>query len=356
MLIDASDYTYNATNIATDAVTIEGRIIPTEDINGQPHPLRRENFAYLSEAISERRQASTWIVPGYRSPVIKTHPAGIASLIISLYSQNFRFMDEDDSSYPARASSLSEYSASDAYHDKLLDSSDCNIPGSVPDGLSADYLRHLFYAVNRLRYGWQSFSPTVGTFGGEVKFSATNKEGRGVFTQMCDQNEMQSLGSANGNSVEVSWQIGTTSGKMRLQGSSLYSFQDWDFSTYPSFVTQEGNYSGRLFFGLSAMPDFTSPRLFLKFQVVGADGSRKYVWKPVQAQTATYADGFAYLFVTWVDLNFFRSLVSLCFPDASFTLSGSSTRSYGVSLIDEAVLAEFPYKSILPSAWTWTPN
>ena len=62
MLDDVSDYTYNASNIVSDGVAIEGRIIPTEDINGQPHPLRRENFAFLSEAISERlcQQPRRW--------------------------------------------------------------------------------------------------------------------------------------------------------------------------------------------------------------------------------------------------------------------------------------------------------
>lgn len=54
MLNDVSDYTYNAANIESDGVAIEGRIIPTEDINGEAHLLRRENYAFLSEAISER--------------------------------------------------------------------------------------------------------------------------------------------------------------------------------------------------------------------------------------------------------------------------------------------------------------
>ena len=54
MLDDVSDYTYNAANISSDGVVIEGRIIPTEDINGEAHLLRRENYAFLSEAICER--------------------------------------------------------------------------------------------------------------------------------------------------------------------------------------------------------------------------------------------------------------------------------------------------------------
>ena len=72
MLDDVSDYTYNATNIESDDVVIEGRIIPTEDIDGEAHLLRRENFAYLSEAISERWGFSVWKVPPVHGSLLRS--------------------------------------------------------------------------------------------------------------------------------------------------------------------------------------------------------------------------------------------------------------------------------------------
>ena len=76
MLNSIADYTYNATNITTDGVDIQGRIMPTEDIDGEGHPLRRENFAYMCEGISERMGVAWWNVPqrngGLDLPTLKT--------------------------------------------------------------------------------------------------------------------------------------------------------------------------------------------------------------------------------------------------------------------------------------------
>ena len=357
MLTSAADYVYNAANVAASAVDIQGRIIPTEDINGQPHPLRRENFAYLSEAMSERLGAAYWSCPAKNAPLHTSDLGTIAAAIPVYYADNLIYSTPDASAYIRRVSSVAAQ-APDAYHVNLLTEDDCNLPPFIPATLDAEPFRYCFYAVNQLRFGWQSFDPAVRSFGGSVSVTGFDKDRSYSGSAFCDNTTPQTLGSSLGTGTRIN-----TGGKtFYLAGDNLWALDDWSAAEMQTggVVAQELDYSGWMYFGLSAKPAYKSPRLFLRFEVYHFDASvneTKYVWVPLgSVRTAEDSDGFAFLFGTYVDRSFLRGVVTSCFSDASFALTGTARRAYVVSYSAAAVLAEFPYKSILPSAWTWTPT
>ena len=185
MLIDAADYVYNAANIAASAVDIQGRIIPTEDVAGQVHPLRRENFAYLCEAISERLGAAYWSCPAKNAPVLSRHIGFIGAQIASLYPASAAaWMNPSASAYErAEAASINDLIET-VYAANAITSSDCTIPATVGSALSANYFRHCFYNINRLRTRFNGVSATAGTHGGSVSATLKTKSGSPLLCPM----------------------------------------------------------------------------------------------------------------------------------------------------------------------------
>ena len=147
-------------------MSIEGRIIPTEDINGQAHSLRRENFAYLCEAISERWGYAIWKVPSVHAPLLRSIPQDVWSEIRFIYASNvpqttsmgtLGFVRPDQVFVDVVSNSSTR--VYETYKDALLSAAD------LPIGVGWDYLyppyymyandmRTMFYFINLLRRKW----------------------------------------------------------------------------------------------------------------------------------------------------------------------------------------------------------
>ena len=357
MLIDAADYVYNATNIATDAVDIQGRIIPTEDIDGQPHPLRRENFAYLCEAISEREGSAWWRCPAEHAPVLAQHIGGIGARITSLYPAAGGIWMKPSATYPRTVydgRTLPEIYAGNAYK-----SADCTIPATVGNALSANYFRHCFFNINRLRTKFGQETPTPGTVGGTVSATVKDKTGTGSGSAFCDGSQFLALGNANGTGVDVTGSLPSGSWSVDLVGSTLYELYDVSAHYFDAgSMCRELSFAGFLYLGLSAKPAYSVRQLFLIWDVgdSSAPGPGVLIIDPVSARTAENAEGFPFVFGVSIDMGYLRGLVSFAIPGAEFTLTGASERSYYVRYSGCYVLGDAPFKSILPSAWTWTPT
>lgn len=187
MLNDETDYTYNAQNIEDSEVDIQGRIIPTEDVDGEPHPLRRENFAYLSEMVCERQpptaqQDPFWSVPTKNAPVTKTEPSAMGAKIRDLYQHNatqnqYATVTSPAEFYPYDCKPSDFAGVTDThpnqlailraiYPNNLLKLSDCVVPDTMEDPLSLDYMRRMFYAMKFMSVrGWAT-TEQAGTVGG----------------------------------------------------------------------------------------------------------------------------------------------------------------------------------------------
>ena len=165
MLDDASDYTYNAANIESDGVVIEGRIIPTEDIDGEAHLLRRENYAFLSEAISERLDITHWEVPARNDGLKLSLPKSTWAWIKDIYDGNHPSQPsvgsygyvKPDYVFTDNVSTTDYPWPYRAYFDALLGLDD--LPDSMywdywPYYLYCDDMRTMFYYLNLLRRRW----------------------------------------------------------------------------------------------------------------------------------------------------------------------------------------------------------
>lgn len=360
MLVSPSDYTWLASYIS--GVDIQGRIIPTEDINEQPHPLRRENLAYLSEMVSERMELTFARVPAANAPLLKTLPSQLGTAIAGLYSGNTRFVNPS-AQFERVVSQSASQTAADAYAANLYAAADCSIP-SIPSALSADYLRRCFYFANRLDWRWYDHSPTVASYGGTVSASAKNKHGTGTGSTNCAASVL-ALGniSGTGSRVSINMPTGSTpptsSQQFYLTGNTLYALDDLSSALFDAGEPcSEIYYAGWLYLGLSSRPTYISPRLFLRWKVVegyATTSTTHYVWDPVNARTAENADGFAFEYAFAPSQSYLRGIVSSAVPGANFNLTGSQWRSYTVDYAGMAVLADSNFPSKLPSGWTWTP-
>jgi len=374
MLIDASDYTYNAANIAASAVDIQGRIIPTEDVAGQVHPLRRENLAYLCEMISERKAEAYWSVPSANAPLHKSDAKTLGDAIRELYSHNaanqgaqprgFFPADVTAADFAAAIVSFDNSLLRNTYPGKLLKLSDCAVPSDVPSNLSADYLRKCFYAANEMRFKEYGLYGRGGTMGGTRKIAGyrENVDGDGnvTITQISDSATCPAAFSKNedrnsGYYVSV--------GGHSANGYAYY-FSDPPPATSPHAamthdeIWYEGS-SGAIM--LSAdVPDVYHDTKVMFFNVFverhggGQPREYKFVLTPVVFNTSTSADGDVTMTAT-VNKAFWQSLVLVAFPQASLTLNGSGMY-YGIRGINYAYIVELKYPSSLPDAWTWTPT
>lgn len=380
MLTTAADYTYNAANLAADYVDIQGRIIPTEDIASQPHPLRRENLAYLCEMICERLPSSQmasnpfWSVPAQHGPVAKTEPSAIGAKIRDLYSHNASQTSRTGATQPAGyfppSISISDFSVQsqsnsyilrETFASLLADLSDCAVPSVMPSALSADYLRACFYSANALRVREYGLNASSGTTGGTRHRSgyAERVDADGNITTSQISNTAAAPGAfsadsarANGYYVDV--------GASTYNGYA-YAFYDPQAATSPNTYADHyelwyAGASGAKALAADLPSVFGAVKvMFLQAYVEqGSSGATgKYVLVPV-AFTATTSAGGDLTLTTPVDQSFWRGVVSAAYPGASYTPSGSGTY-YAVRAPSYLYICELAYPSLLPSGWTWTP-
>ena len=384
MLNTASDYTYNAANITSDVVDIQGRIIPTEDVAGQPHPLRRENLAYLCEMICERlgSQATSnpfWSVPAYRAAVTNTDPAAIGAKIRDLYSHNaqqtggsgitsptgFFPPDVTASRFATKtASNAADLILRTAYASHLLALSDCAVPSTLPAPLSANYLRHCFYAAEYMRvreYGLFPLSTNYGTMGGARSRVGTQESADS------DGNITTTPISVTANAPST-FSTGSSSGYYVNVGASApdyaYVFLD---PPHPSPNRQTAQYeiwyegnAGAIVYAADIPSNVRNlVVLFMLCYVTeknlgtSADSS-KYVLMPV-AFTPSTTTGGDKIYTAAVDKSFWQSVVTAAFPSANLSLSNSDME-YMVRAPTYNSVVEMEYPSRLPAAWTWTPT
>lgn len=233
MLDDASDYVYNGNNVATDGVDIEGRIVPTEDIDGETHPLRRENLAYLSEMICERMpsQEATnnpfWSVPSLAGAPLSAHePSEIGAKIRELYQHNSTqnqptttvppssFFPRDcvPSDFPPTVDSNPNTRSMLRvnYANQLLKLSDCVVPDTMPANLSLDYMRRLFYAMDYMSVREWATTDQAGTVGGARKAEGYSESADGegtITTTSISESANANQGFANENDTTCGYRL-----------------------------------------------------------------------------------------------------------------------------------------------------
>lgn len=390
MLNAISDYTYTADAYA-DA-DISGRIIPAEDVAGMKNAVRLENIAFLSEGISERlKQRFVWQTLAYRPVLQKSTLASIGAKIREMFASK-RYVDPNVSYWPNRTVSSSSTSVEDAYLTHALDEYACSIPESVPDNLSADYLRHCFYDLNLLRKGFHlfaSFGGTLYTYGGSVVLSAVlvDSDSDGVYESKFSDiyyiaersgSPFQPLGGISGTAYRFSgkWDHGRY---LITLGNSyrLYWFCNIDVSYSNTNDTgyadiYEIYYNGFLcMFYETANEGLIADKVFALFKVTHFHGSAlldasdsysevKYLYFPMSVEQTTNpndTNGYAEACLFYMkDASFYQGIIKAVFPDATFTLARGGKDMYIVEIVEEEILATKVYKSEISSlGWTWKP-
>lgn len=390
MLNTVADYTYNAANIAADGVVIKGRIIPTEDVDGLGHPLRRENLAYLCEAISERNGAAYWNVPAQNAGLHLAIPKDIWAHIAEIYARNVPATTSMGSpgfvkpSYNfGDATSVTDVRVLEAYSGALLSSTDLPADMSwnyAPYYLYADDMRTTFYFVDLLRRRWMplqipsdsSLRRVIGKYGGAMYLDAAlfDNNAPAPSTPIA-VNDSTAISGFTDQRVSVSGSVTGGSGDPIYYSESLANYELYLFRSAYLVSTLymdglEDYYVGDVqlhYGGMSQKCGNTSPLLFVQFLINGYEnggaGSSTYVWRPVPGATFVRdANGELTDISFPVTLAYLHALVQVAFPSANFNYSTvrSAASYYRVSVSDWEVLEYPDYASLLPSAWTWTPT
>lgn len=384
MLSTASDYTYNATNLATDGVDIQGRIIPTEDIDGLPHPLRRENYAYLSEALSERYTATFWSVPQRTTPRIsdvKNWWLVIKDFYTNNYANNqsWHFV-KPDAVLPAKTTTNTNQQWVDVYLEYILGVTD--LPTTMRCDtfydLYADDIRTLFWAVNQLRR--QVIGKTIPS-GGSLTITPGKSGGSmSVDAVLFDPNasdpyapiplhQSQPISGVSTSDTTISGTVTGGSGdplsySYRLLNNDLYRYYQarkgagaWNLDG------SEVYYSGSVIFTFSYPQKCPSNfEFFVELSVQGgtaANHTSCKAWVPVSATMTRNNDGDVTAITFPVDLTWLHSVVQLMDPAATFAydsvLPEGDYRQYYIQIHDYVIVGYPDYKSLLPADWTWTP-
>lgn len=373
MLNSISDYVYTRADYE-GLVNVSGRIIPSEDVSGQRNAIRTENFAFLCEAISERL--------GYRRLAYKPHSLdrtllqGLGGAVRQLYQQG-GFVDASVE-FPRRIAANSGASAADVYVSAKLTERDCTVPTRAARSLDANYLRHCFYDVERLRTKFVDYdsAAVVRTTAGAVRLSAVEVrytggtlEEKTVTDEFVAGGGLLPLGDADGTGhrFAMTW----TSGSWYLLMGDLYEFSNIAFrSDGKRTNTFELHYNGGWICVCSTShhAEISPLKLFVLYSIehvhasyVGAKDSTsevKYVYSPVNVARATDSDGFAeYLyFNVGLRLASYRDLVTFAFPGAALDLSSPGNDDYRITYVGANLLASANYRSEISSlGWTWKP-
>lgn len=379
MLTTAADYVYNAANLVDDDVIIRGRIIPTEDINGQNHPLRRENFAYLSEALSERYGSAFWSVPARGDMPLLSFVKGWWQEIVHFYTYNpdsgsggSLYVKPSESFAPVVSASDLTWHA--AYAAKLLSVAD--LPTDMyfdtpPYYLYAWDIRAMFWAINELRRkpaastipSGGSLVINYGKSGGSMTADAVLYDNNAADpSAQIPLHQSVSISGDSTSDTVISGSVTGGSGNPITYNYRLTQYELYHY-TQASVLTGANSYlnGSEYYYAGDALIQFSYPQkvaatfeLLVKFRVKGD----YYAWLPVTATARRNNDGDVTAFTFPVDLTWLRSVVQLAYPSATFsyaTVTQYPPPSYSVSIVDYAVIEQPDYKSLLPAAWTWTP-
>lgn len=369
MLNSAADYVYNAANLVADGVVIRGRIIPTEDIAGQPHPLRRENFAYLSEALSERLRTASWLVPGQYQVPWKSDITAMRSAISALY--NGRNFAKPGATLAAKVAASTSSGVPSEYAADNLGTSDFPSTWHVDSSnyMYADDLRNLFYAVNQLQRKWEG-TASMSAKTGAVSLDAVvwGYDSDDPQTQTKIPYSIQRTENVSGTTAvtftgDIPEPLSPPSTyRFVMQSNCLYSF-----STHSSYWAAQGqysdrwemHYSGSIGATFTTPPSLDDPQLFVNLTVDQGSGSASggsRVIYPLSTTVERNSDDEIVGLSGTVDLTTLRAVVSMVFPNASFSIGSYTDQAYRVLLGNAAVLDEKNCKSILPTAWGWRPT
>ena len=361
-------------------------------MDGEPHPLRRENFAYLSEMVCERLGAQAtqnpfWSVPTKNAPVTKTEPSAMGAKIRDLYQHNAEqnqyaaatmpvgFFPAD--CQPSDFAGVTDTRPNTApilraiYPNNLLKLSDCVVPDTMEDPLSLDYMRRMFYALQFMSVREWATTRQEGTVGGTRTVQGYDE---GVDSQGSPTTTSVNV-SANANPNFVVENDSTCGYKVQLghvadRYTGGYVFFDHINSTagqtrYHQECWYEGSAANKIIAqDLSPLvTDWDVKVLFFRGLVERRTRISTYspvtdfmsYTFPVANYTKTTEQSGDMIFNVAVNKAFWRNIVLHAFPSANLTFTGSDTR-YIVYPPLYGFIVKVNYPSNLPDEWTWEPT
>jgi len=389
MLKTKDDYVFLKNTLNALDIGIKGRIIPTEDIDGSKHPLRRENNAYLWEALLERvdpvgnyvgRGDVTLVgrnLPPKNSAIKKKYPLALGNMVKGLYdyntvndfnaviNQNY-FCKDDSPSLPIRWATHGEHKSTvfETYRDFLIDGKDSHIEVSSFSendniGLSANYLRTCFYDMNRLNTAFiKSGNPYLSGHTSTTLQNYTVAGGRAVVRReggVTATKAIGEMGVIDFITVEV-----TPTDSDSMSPQSPYDYMEYELQgkTYLSENYIETKYN----FDMENYRNVKSVQLVVTFDVWGTLSGTHFdnlIDYPLEAQyTQNQKHGVDVLTCSYeINHSFLRNLIALSSTKNTSQESSGYSDWAKISIRgDPTALIQYDYKSRLPDEWKWKPD
>lgn len=365
MLNSVNDYVLNRSAVISAGINIAGNIIPRQDVYGLAHPLRREDLAYLAEAIAERRgRAYSW------NATRNIYADGVLALgsgIRALYSG--AFLDPGFDFYVDPRVCDVDTIITDAFNGCMLETEDCTIPEYVGSSLSCNYLRHCFWNVNRLNRKYLN-AEARNTRSGYVHVQAYGWSGGAHPTQNDESGTVYMPD-------EYGWPGGT---RITVQSGNYYLLRSSDVYDYENgFALEEArgdeynhfeiSYQGNLFARFSSLAELKSDDLPMVYcfrahdifeaSLTQTEETIRDVFIAVSGHVIRETGDYTAAVRGRMDSDIYRAVLLAAFSFTPFDTDQLHTpgrHNYRLEFRGAFPIVQYQYRSEIDSlGWSWRP-